>query len=239
MKVDTKTLPSNRDDAIDQGSRFYFTGQPCIRGHVCARRTINKSCLECVEIRTHTDRHKELRRQYHLYHYNRPDVIQRRIDNPPWRNEASKRRMHDHYQRNRDAIRSKHRDYYKTHRAAILERTGQWVRTHRDEYRAIQRAAQARRRVLERGDVHAVSGKDFRRWVDIQAKVCFYCGVDCSSGFHVDHFMPLSKGGTHTIDNLRIACCHCNLTKQASDPYQFMYKSYSATLALLAILSNS
>lgn len=151
------------------------------------------------------------------------------------------RQLHarDYYQKNRDAMRAKNADYYKTHRSGIINKVKEWTAAHHDMVRNGQRAAQARRRAVKRGDINAVSGKDFRRWVDAQPKVCFYCGVECSSAFHVDHFIPLSKGGTHSANNLRIACRHCNLTKNASDPYQFMYKSYSATLALLAILSNS
>jgi 5-methylcytosine-specific restriction endonuclease McrA len=29
----------------------------------------------------------------------------------------------------------------------------------------------------------------------------------------IDHIIPLSKGGAHTFDNVRIACWRCNLVK--------------------------
>lgn len=28
----------------------YFTGQPCLRGHICERYTSNKNCVDCVSI---------------------------------------------------------------------------------------------------------------------------------------------------------------------------------------------
>lgn len=34
-------------DAKSVGSKFYFTGIPCIRGHLCAKRTVNSTCVEC------------------------------------------------------------------------------------------------------------------------------------------------------------------------------------------------
>ena len=31
--------------------------------------------------------------------------------------------------------------------------------------------------------------------------------------FTVDHIIPLAHGGTHTLDNLALACFHCNRRK--------------------------
>lgn len=36
-----------RQIAIREGRKTYFTGVPCIRGHIANRRTNNKICLEC------------------------------------------------------------------------------------------------------------------------------------------------------------------------------------------------
>jgi hypothetical protein len=40
--------------------------------------------------------------------------------------------------------------------------------------------------------------------------------------FTVDHIVPVSQGGTNTLDNLALACFHCNRRKadrlQATDP---------------------
>lgn len=43
---------------------------------------------------------------------------------------------------------------------------------------------------------------------------CYYCqtktaGKTC----HIDHIVPLSKGGRHSIDNLCVSCPGCNLSK--------------------------
>ena len=39
---------------------------------------------------------------------------------------------------------------------------------------------------------------------------CKYCG---SEGHHIDHIVPLSKGGLHTKDNLQMLCAPCNRGK--------------------------
>jgi 5-methylcytosine-specific restriction endonuclease McrA len=49
---------------------------------------------------------------------------------------------------------------------------------------------------------------------------CGKCGT-CED-LTVDHVLPLSKGGSHTTDNLQILCRSCNATKrQRSDDYRF------------------
>lgn len=42
-------LPNSRKDAKALGTRHYFTGVPCVRGHVCKRYTVSGSCFECAQ----------------------------------------------------------------------------------------------------------------------------------------------------------------------------------------------
>ena len=37
----------SRTEAKAKGLRFYFTGKPCAKGHVAARRVANETCVEC------------------------------------------------------------------------------------------------------------------------------------------------------------------------------------------------
>lgn len=48
---------------------------------------------------------------------------------------------------------------------------------------------------------------------------CFYCP---GSFDHIDHYMPLSKGGMHTLENVRPSCVECNLTKSNKLPEEFI-----------------
>lgn len=44
---------------------------------------------------------------------------------------------------------------------------------------------------------------------------CVICGATVEDGvkLHVDHIIPISKGGKTEIDNLRTLCDRCNLGK--------------------------
>ena len=43
---------------------------------------------------------------------------------------------------------------------------------------------------------------------------CSYCG-DVDGPFEIDHIIPWSRGGTHEIENLTLACKPCNRSKGA------------------------
>lgn len=56
---------------------------------------------------------------------------------------------------------------------------------------------------------------------------CFYCGKDISKKMHIDHFIPLSRGGSDDISNIVLACPHCNLSKNDKLPSEFMPDRFS------------
>lgn len=51
---------------------------------------------------------------------------------------------------------------------------------------------------------------------------CYYCHQDVKWGkHHVDHVVPLSRGGSNDISNLVIACASCNLSKSDKLPHEW------------------
>ena len=48
---------------------------------------------------------------------------------------------------------------------------------------------------------------------------CVYCGADWE---HQDHFVPSSKGGGYTVNNVLPSCKQCNLAKSNKDPFVFI-----------------
>lgn len=63
---------------------------------------------------------------------------------------------------------------------------------------------------------------DVLRQIEKQSGHCFWCSEAIPSGKHtVDHYVPLTKGGSNNPDNLVIACRSCNSRKWALDPEEF------------------
>ena len=86
-----------------------------------------------------------------------------------------------------------------------------WKQNNPGKAKAISDNDRHRRRLLKK--TSDLSTKDLAIWTEEQPKLCSYCGQSCSTNFHIDHIDPLSKGGTHTLDNLTIACLTCNSSK--------------------------
>lgn len=115
---------------------------------------------------------------------------------------------------NRERYRDKRRTYYMEHRQSILEKQA--------ERRAERCANEARRRAAK----HAASAGDPSRIVLLykqareQKRICCYiCGAEIPIGErHVDHIVPLSRGGAHAASNMAIACSECNLRKHTRGP---------------------
>lgn len=51
---------------------------------------------------------------------------------------------------------------------------------------------------------------------------CAICRVGVRRSYHVDHIMPIAKGGAHEPRNLQLLCKTCNLRKSAKDPITYM-----------------
>lgn len=47
----------------------------------------------------------------------------------------------------------------------------------------------------------------------LQENCCALCGKDISRRRHLDHIVPVARGGIHTASNVQFTCPHCNLSK--------------------------
>lgn len=50
---------------------------------------------------------------------------------------------------------------------------------------------------------------------------CAYCGDVTGYVWHLEHVVPLSRGGTNAIDNLCVSCSPCNLSKGGKKPSEW------------------
>jgi CRISPR/Cas system Type II protein with McrA/HNH and RuvC-like nuclease domain len=60
-----------------------------------------------------------------------------------------------------------------------------------------------------------------RRLFEAQDGKCVFCHVDLDQ-FHVDHIIPIARGGGNGENNLQLLCPKCNLSKRDKDPAMYM-----------------
>lgn len=90
-------------------------------------------------------------------------------------------------------------------------------------FRLYHRSKARERKARERGSTTLMLSPDqlWRRWVQFD-HCCAYCGVD--GDLHIEHVIPISKGGEHHLGNIVPACQRCNYSKHTRE-VQAWYRS--------------
>lgn len=125
------------------------------------------------------------------------------------------------YRDNRSSVLSQQAEYRDRSKSKIRARSERYRITHRPERAALEADRQSRKRA-------SVVGSDKKAIQDVyllartaKRLACYLCQRSTKIGErHVEHIVPLSKGGTHTSGNLGISCIDCNLSKHAKLPAQ-------------------
>jgi 5-methylcytosine-specific restriction endonuclease McrA len=137
----------------------------------------------------------------------------------------------DHYAENREGVRAEQAKHYAVNAEARRAKQAEYRQT--PAGRAVYRAGAAKRRAIKRDawtDNH--NAADLAAYfVEIGAHYCAYCDGPAE---HLDHVVPLARGGAHVLGNLLPACADCNLEKSARDPYEFLAERFPSLAPLFA-----
>lgn len=91
------------------------------------------------------------------------------------------------------------------------------MRINPDRVRAYRQNRRARK--LQNGGNHTAA--DIQAQYKSQRGKCWWCGKKVGDKYHVDHRVPLARGGSNAPENLVIACPKCNLSKGARLPHEW------------------
>jgi 5-methylcytosine-specific restriction endonuclease McrA len=71
--------------------------------------------------------------------------------------------------------------------------------------------------------IHKLTTIGIRKILEIQQHRCIYCGVKLTSkNLTLDHRLPISRGGTNTIENIDCVCPECNQLKHVQTKEEFL-----------------
>ena len=176
-------FPKNKTMA--DGLHYYC--RQCLKDDYAARRTLIRSRAKRDYYANHAKVRAQKQRRYH--ETNQKESIRL------WR-AANKERARATAKRSR-ANRREHE----------TARGRKWRRANPER----RRLYNAQRRAKKNGANGTHTLADWRGTLARFSHKCVYCGSD--NQLTQDHIVPLSKGGTHTADNIVPACQRCNSSK--------------------------
>jgi hypothetical protein len=196
-----------RKDAIARGLKRYFTGKPCKHGHVRERFINTRVCVECnrvFQVKWYLENSDTKLAKNKQYLKDHPEVGRKAALR--WRNK--------NIERARESANRWYADNPEKRRALALKK----IKAKPEVYRAIWHKRRARK-VAAGGSYDA---DDLAAILEAQNFCCSYCSADLRKvKKHIDHIMPLARGGSNDKSNLQYTCNSCNCKKRDKDPIAF------------------
>lgn len=164
-----------------------------------------------------------------------------------WRRERKKRIYHEDIEsarevnkRNATIFRARHPDKVREQdrqrrlvrfladpekeRERDRERNQRWRDANPHKHRIRVRRNQIKRR--ERLEANTIgnhfTSQDVEMHLRSQKGRCWWCGKKYGAKWHIDHRIPLAKGGSNSADNICISCPDCNLRKNDKLPGEWI-----------------
>lgn len=119
-----------------------------------------------------------------------------------------------HAERERIRCKTNRKAYFAKNREKVLAINRAWASRNKDKIRL----RDLRRKALLASAKVNLEG--IEQWIrSVRSKktfICYYCQHRKSLKLlHIDHIIPLVKGGEHSVLNLCTSCAACNCSKQA------------------------
>lgn len=207
----------------------------CFGRHKGTEDGLQPYCLDCRKVYYQKHKDKILAKQKE--YQNRPEVkVKRRITDKKYQEEhpeVHRKANKKYYENHKDKISEYHKERYKNNREKIKQQNSQYRVNNKQKRNVTIRKWKARNkdkiRVYEaiRRTRKSENGGEFNfenilEIYEQQNGLCYYCKNQLNNVFHIDHKIPVSRGGTSWPDNLCCTCSNCNLTKNNKTEQEFM-----------------
>jgi 5-methylcytosine-specific restriction endonuclease McrA len=135
--------------------------------------------------------------------------------------EKAKEDARRRYWANPEKAKEMSRNWKQANPEKIKEKDQKWRQVNSEKHAATQRNRKARKKNV--GGTH--TDADVKKIFSQQGGQCNACGKKLirynKKQYHVDHIVPLFKGGSNGPENLQLLCPRCNLSKNKKDPIEW------------------
>lgn len=169
------------------------------------RDKLNQQSREYHKI--HREKEREYKKKY--YEENKEKI---KLKRPIW--------WDNWYQNNKDELLEKRKIKYRKNREYEISKVRKYQKSEKGRININIHVQKRKARLKDLP--HTFSSKDWSNCLKYFNNKCCYC--DQYEKLTKDHFIPLSKGGEFTKDNILPACLSCNLSKHNNDFYNWYRK---------------
>jgi len=128
------------------------------------------------------------------------------------------------YKKHKLSITEQKQKYYTENKVKIISNVTAWNKEHpkqRSKYMVLENIK--RRAKINNAD-NNFKRKDWLNVLKVFDNKCCYCSSDIK--LSIDHFIPLTKKGNHTKNNIVPACMVCNNRKNNKDTYTWIVANF-------------
>jgi len=152
-------------------------------------------------------RYAERAREYRKNNKEKIRKYQKRYENTKRAKEKAKERGRRWRENNKEKARAQRK---------------KWIANNKERHRKNKLIQEHRRRARKLSADGSHTKDDIKTMRIQQNNKCWYCGVDLSqTGVHVDHRIPISRGGSDSPSNLVLSCPACNMSKHNKMPHEW------------------
>lgn len=171
-------------------------------------------CKDCTKatVKEYADKNRDRRLVYGAQHYQNNKAIfqqkSREYRSKPENRVKAAQKTAEWRKSNPDKVKS----HYVTQKESGISKTysARARKKRKDQIRVANRNYKAKKRSAEGHHTAA----DIQKIYEDQGCRCAACNVNVKNGYHVDHIVPLIRGGSNWPANLQILCPSCNLRKK-------------------------
>ena len=216
MREHPEAWPNNKESDMSHSKTCYTCKQhkqvDQFRNHKSRADGLSSNCKDCdrAKEKIWRENNKEIKAAYdRAYRLANPESVRARQKRWELKNtEKEKDRKHAFYLENKELFRERGKIWAKNNPEKENQKKRNW-RANNPE-KALQERHKYRKKLKQNG-IYEISEKDLKKLVS--ADVCYYCQK--KDKLTLEHIIPVSRGGRHSIGNLVMVCKHCNFSKQA------------------------
>lgn len=180
--------------------------KPCIRCGATDRYA-SGGCKPCVKAKAsnwYKENNKKAKESRKKWYEENKKIVR----------EANKKWIENNKEKNRII----HLEWNKRNKKCLLDANKKWKANNKD----IVKTHNNNRRARKNNNGGKLSANIIDALLLKQRGKCACCGNPLNGEYHLDHIMPLARGGTNTDDNVQLLLPKCNMSKGAKHPIDYM-----------------